>query len=129
LQLTLYRQRAFRAGKVVAYEIGSRGEPAANVCLSISTFYNVYADLRSIGPAPGTFMPLKWGNSIEGDTYGVEAWANVQITAGWRLAPGVKWLHKDLRFSAGPSGFLGTAQAGDDPSTPASLKSSISDIR
>jgi hypothetical protein len=48
-----------------------------------------------------------------------------ELTDWWRVAPGVKWLHKDLRFKPGASGLLGFAQAGDDPSAQAQLRSSM----
>jgi iron complex outermembrane recepter protein len=116
----------FEPEKLTAYEIGYRGELAAHISLSVSSFYNVYDNLRTIEPNSTTqFLPLKWGNLMQGDTYGVEAWSNVEITDWWRLAPGVKWLHKDLHFSAGASGLLGLPQAGDDPSVQAQLRSSM----
>jgi len=37
----------FRPEKLLAYELGYRGQPAPNASISISTFYNVYHDLRS----------------------------------------------------------------------------------
>ena len=122
-QVFLTGNPQFEPEKLTAYEIGYRAQPTATVSLSVSSFYNVYDDLRTI--EPGTVAPLEWGNGMAGDTYGVEAWANVQLTDWWRLSPGVKWLHKDLRFSPGASGILGLAQAGDDPSTQAQLRSSM----
>jgi iron complex outermembrane receptor protein len=116
----------FKPERLTAYEVGYRGEPTRLISVSVSTFYNIYDDLRSIEPNPETgFFPLRWGNGIEGDTYGVEAWANVQLTNWWRLGPGVRWLHKHLWFGSGASGLLGVAQAGVDPSTQASLRSSM----
>jgi iron complex outermembrane receptor protein len=116
----------FEPERLTAYEIGYRGEPTKLISLSVSAFYNVYDELRSIEPSPITgFFPLKWGNGIEGDTYGLEAWASVEITDWWRLGPGVRWLHEHLWFKPGESGLLGVAQVGDDPSTQASLRSSM----
>jgi iron complex outermembrane receptor protein len=123
--LGLGGNRDFEPERLTAYEIGYRGEPLPFVSLSVSAFYNVYDDLRSIEPSPVVFFPLKWGNGIQGDTYGVEAWATMQLTDWWRLGPGVRWLHKHLWFAAGESGLLGVAQAGDDPTTQASLRSSM----
>jgi len=116
----------FEPEKLTAYEVGYRAQPTTLVSLSVSSFYNVYDDLRTIEPDSAlSFLPLHWGNLMQGDTYGVEAWSNVQLTDWWRLAPGVKWLHKDLHFSPGASGLLGLAQAGADPSTQAQLRSSM----
>ena len=71
------------------------------------------------------FIPLHWGNLMQGDTYGLESWADWQVTDKWRLSPGVRLLHKSLRFTSAASGLLGVAQAGDDPLASAQLKSSL----
>ena len=93
---------------------------------AITGFFNEYDDLRTIELDPVTgFLPLRWENRMKGDTYGVEAWADFQITSWWRLSPGVRTLHKRLRFKEGASTLLGVAQAGNDPTNQASLRSSI----
>jgi iron complex outermembrane recepter protein len=118
--------RAFKPERVNAYEIGYRGEPARIVALSASVFYNHYDDLRTINvSAPPSYIPLYWGNAMEGDTYGVEAWADVQVTDWWRLSPGLRTLHENLRFEAGYVPIVGLAQAGDDPTAEGFLSSSM----
>jgi iron complex outermembrane receptor protein len=94
--------------------------------LSIAGFYNVYDDLRTIETASATtFLPLYWGNLMRGDTFGLDAWANWQVTDWWRLSPGATWVRERLAFAPGASGLLGLGQAGDDPSSHASLVSSM----
>lgn len=116
----------FRPEKVTAYEIGYRGRPREWVTLSATAYYNVYDDLRTVEPASAAiFLPLHWDNQMSGDTYGVEGWADIQITSWWRLSPGFRSFHERLRFKPGASGLLGLAQAGDDPATRAALKSSL----
>jgi iron complex outermembrane receptor protein len=115
----------FNPEQVDSFELGYRAQPNARVSWSLNTFYNDYEDLRSIEPAPGGFLPLRWGNLIEGNTYGAELWANIQVASWWRLSPGFRSLHKNLRFSEGASGLLGTEQAGNDPKQRATLKSSM----
>ncbi len=115
----------FKPELVDAFELGYRAQPNAKVSWSLNAFYNDYEDLRSIEPAPGGFLPLRWGNLIEGSTYGAEIWANIQVTTWWRLSPGFRSLHKSLQFRDGASGLLGTEQAGNDPKSRATLKSSI----
>jgi len=117
---------SFTTEKVSAYEIGYRLQPASFASFSISPFYNVYADLRTIELAGGgQFLPLHWGNLMSGDTFGVTAWGNLQVTDWWRLSPSFSLLRKNLRFDAGASGLLGLAQAGDDPASQAGLTSSM----
>lgn len=116
----------FVTEKVSSYELGYRAQPAALVSFSISPFYNVYNDLRTIEPDSATdFLPLRWGNLMRGSTYGVTAWANVQVFDWWRLSPSFSALHKDLRFAPDASGLLGLGQAGDDPRSQAGLTSSM----
>jgi iron complex outermembrane recepter protein len=118
--------RSFKPERLTAYEIGYRGEPTRIVSLSASVFYNRYDDLRTINVGPPPLdIPLYWGNDMEGDTYGVEAWADVQVTDWWRLSPGVRTLHEDLIFKSGYVPIVGVSQAGDDPSAQGFLTSSM----
>jgi iron complex outermembrane receptor protein len=124
--LFLTGNRDFRPERVNAFEIGYRGQPAASLSLSMSVFYNVYDDLRTIEPAPGgQFLPLRWDNLMQGDTYGLEAWGKWQVLPRWRLSPGIRLLRKDLRFSAGASQLIGLDQSGNDPRSQALLTSSM----
>jgi iron complex outermembrane receptor protein len=116
----------FRSETLTAYELGTRVQPTSALSFSISTYYNVYDDLRSIEYAPGgTILPLQFGNMMEGDSYGTEVWGAYKLTDWWRLAAGANWLHENLRFKAGSSGLGGIAQAGDDPKYQFSLRSSF----
>jgi iron complex outermembrane receptor protein len=115
----------FETEKVWAYEIGYRAQPLETLSWSASVFYDDYDDLRSIEITPVTFFPLNWGNLIEGAAYGVEIWGNWQVTPWWRLSPGFRSLHKRLEFSPGATPILDLHQVGNDPSSQASLKSSM----
>lgn len=124
--LFLKGNESFKPENVVAYELGYRGEPLPTLSCVVSAFYNSYDNLRTIEtqPAPG-FLPLYWGNEMAGYTYGINTWANWQVTSNWRLEPGLRYLRKQLHFKSGSSKIGGIAQAGDDPSIQARLKSSI----
>lgn len=115
----------FQPEKLTAYEIGYRGQPVSRVSISVSTFYNSYDDLRTIEFDPRTLLPLHWGNLMDGHTYGAEAWANYQASDWWVLTLSFTQLYESLHFKAGSSGLLGVAQAGDDPSHQAQLRSSM----
>jgi iron complex outermembrane recepter protein len=116
----------FEPERMRAYEIGYRGAPFSAVSMSASFFYNDYEDLRSVEPASSlSALPLHWANGIEGHAYGFEAWAHWQVMTGWRLSPGVRTVHEDLRFSPGASTLLGLSQAGDDPTSQILVTSSM----
>jgi iron complex outermembrane recepter protein len=118
---------AFQPEKLVAYEVGARAQPSASVSFSISAFYNDYDDLRSIElAANGRILPLHFDNRMEGETHGVELWANYQLAAWWRLAAALTIQREGLRFKPGSAQLGGLALAGDDPSHQASLRSSVS---
>ena len=118
--------RKFRPERVSAYEVGARNQVATSLTLSVSVFYNFYDDLRTIEPASSSsFLPLHWGNLMEGHTIGAEAWASWQVLSWWRLSPGVSLLHKSLEFRPGASALLGVAQSGDDPRAKVLLTSSM----
>jgi iron complex outermembrane receptor protein len=121
----------FNSEKVIAYELGYRGQPMERTSLSISAFYHSYDDLRSTEFTPDTFLPLIWGNGMKGETYGVELWATHRLNDWWRLTAGFNTLHENLRFKSGSAGslnlpgFPGIEQAGSDPPRQASLRSSM----
>lgn len=115
----------FRPEQVTAYEGGTRLDMSSALSASLSVFYNDYNNLRTIEPTPTVVLPLYWGNLMDGDTYGVEGWANWQVTNWWRLSPGFTALRERLKFKAGASGLLGISQAADDPSSHANLTSSM----
>jgi len=114
----------FRPEKLTAYEAGFRGAPLPGVTLSVSAYYNDYDDLRSIEFNPVTVLPLHWGNRMEGETYGGEAWLSYQVADTWRLTFSYDEMREHLRFKPGSSGLLGVSQAGDDPRRQLSLRSS-----
>jgi iron complex outermembrane receptor protein len=108
---------------LTAYEAGYRGQLSVRSSVSVSTFYNDYTDLRSAEYSPGQVLPAMFANRMAGNTYGIEAWGNYQVTDRWRLSAGANWLHEKLHFAPGSSGVGGTALAGDDPSYQATLRS------
>ncbi len=117
----------FRPEEVRAYELGWRSQMSSTSSVTIAAFYNVYDDLRTVDPASATtFLPIYWGNSMRGDTYGIDAWGNWQVNDWWRLSPGVSWVREQLEFKPGAIALLGVAQAADDPSSHANLTSSMS---
>jgi iron complex outermembrane receptor protein len=123
-QLFLVGNKDFKPEKLTAYELGYRGELKPAASLSVTAYYHVYDDLRSIEFEPNGFViPLHWGNSMEGDTYGVELWGNYQVTDAWRMTLGLQRQHESLRFEPGASGLLGIAQNWNEPTNRASLHS------
>ena len=115
----------FQPEKLDAFEAGARVQPSSRLSFSVSGFYNDYDDLRSVGPKPGGFLPLRWGNAVEGETYGVEAWGEFKAASWWRLSAGFNLLYEHLRVTPGQVDLLGVSQEGDDPEHQAQVRSSM----
>jgi iron complex outermembrane receptor protein len=113
----------FDSESVIAYEVGYRGQPMARVSVSVSAYYNVYKDLRTVEASGPTIFPLVIRNGMEGDTYGVEAWGDYALTDWWRLGAGYSFLHKDLTLKPGSADVFGVLFAGNDPEHQAQLHS------
>lgn len=114
----------FRREKLTAYEAGWRAQVATRATVSVSTFYNVYDDLKTIEFSPNV-LPLLWGNGMKGHTWGIETWGNYAINDGWRVGAGFTVQREHLHFKPGASGLLGVAQAGDDPERQGFIRSSM----
>jgi iron complex outermembrane receptor protein len=115
----------FRPETLTAYETGARLQPSPRLSVSVSTYYNVYDDLRSVESTPTSFIPLYWGNDLRGHTWGLDAWSDYKVADWWRLKASFSLLREQLGFKSGASGLLGVAQAGDDPRQRASLGSTF----
>jgi iron complex outermembrane receptor protein len=113
----------FEAERLVAYELGYRGRPLPQVSLSATLFYHDYGGVRSNEPTPGTVFPIRIGNGLEGETWGLEAWGDFQATDAWRLSAGMTALGKDFRVADGSHDLSSLAAAGHDPSFQAQLRS------
>jgi len=114
----------FKSEKLIAYEVGYRAQLTPQASFSVSTFYNVYDDLRSIEPGPGGALPFTFTNKMKGYTYGVETWGSYRVFDWWRMSAGYNYLKEKLGFDA-DSRDSNTAAAGNDPAHQFSVRSAI----
>jgi len=114
----------YRTEKLTAYEAGLRTQWATRATVSVSFYYNVYDDLRSIEFSP-TVLPLLWGNGMQGHTYGVDIWAGYSIADWWKLSAGLSEECEHFSFKSGSAAFYGASEAGNDPRHRAFLRSSM----
>lgn len=116
---------SFRPEVVTSFEAGTRLQPMSGVSLSVSAYYNLYDDLRTLEIAPaGSPSLLIWGNRMDGNSYGVESWADMRLADWWRVRAGFDLLRENLHFAPG-SGLGGLELVADDPAYQASLRSSM----
>jgi iron complex outermembrane receptor protein len=111
----------FDSEKLVAYELGYRLQPTRRVSIDVSAYYNNYTSLQSVQqgtPQPGAtyIFPSQFANGIQGDTYGGEIAANVQMTDYWRLSASYSLVH--ATFENMPGSNDRTTAAADSGSAP-----------
>jgi iron complex outermembrane recepter protein len=102
----------FQSEKLIAAELGYRGQPSRTTTFSINGFVNFYDDLRTTEFVNGVFT---LANGSEGRTYGIEAWGNAQIAPWWRVALGGSTLWKDLHDKPGHTELIPRNSLGNDP--------------
>jgi len=115
----------FHSEKLTAYELGYRGQPLANLSLSVSLYYNLYDDLRTTFYTPVTIAPVQLRNGITGDNYGAEAWAKYALTGWWRLSLGANWLQRTEHLKPGRRDLTFGQSLGQDPPYQAQLRSEM----
>ncbi|MET0273199.1 MAG: TonB-dependent receptor [Phenylobacterium sp.] len=101
--------------KLVAYEAGYRGRVTDRANVSATVFYNDYDELRTNDLSPPGTLPIFVGNSMEGETWGIEGWADVQMSERWRVSAGGAVLRKDFRLKPGSLDIAQFEAAGVDP--------------
>jgi iron complex outermembrane receptor protein len=115
----------FQSEKVLAWELGHRGQFGTRISTSLSAFYNEYDDVRSTTITPVTFLPFYFANDLEGHTWGAEFTAGVQITSGWSLQAGYNWLEERLRVREGSIDISNGRNETADPEHQVSLRSAL----
>ncbi len=125
----------FESEELVAYELGYRIQPVDTISVDIATFYNDYDRLRSgdLGSAfietdagpPHVVVPIFAGNSLYGETYGVEMMTQWQAMAWWRLQGSYSFLQIQVHSSDPASESIAEKIEGESPHHQFTLKSSM----
>jgi len=120
----------YKSENVIAYELGYRAQLGPKLDASVSTFYNVYNDLRSVTTnstldAFGLPFPYYFQNNLEGHTYGVEFGVNFQVFDGWRLHAGYDFLKESLHVKPGQNDINNGLNETSDPEHQFQIRSSI----
>ncbi|HEY0962897.1 MAG TPA: TonB-dependent receptor [Pseudomonadales bacterium] len=98
----------FEAEVARVLETGLRGQPTDSLSYSMTLYHYDWDKLRSATALP---FPLYLVNNIEGDAYGVEAWATWQLTPKWQVRGGFNTLEKDLGFGSDAPDTVGVNNA------------------
>ncbi len=107
---------SFKAEELLAYELGWRIQPAQKFLISLSTFFNVYDNLRTAEPGLPPFgYPITFGNGLKGETYGLELYTNCELTKWWYLRGGYTFLKKNLWLKPDSEDLNGATAESNDP--------------
>jgi iron complex outermembrane receptor protein len=129
--IALSGNRLFTTEKLTAFELGTRLQPAPSLSLSLTGFYHLYDDLRTVElfAGPAALLNLTWDNNLKGHTYGIETWADWRVTSWWTISGGATLLARHFTFKPGGGGLLGPDQNGNDPPYVVKLRSSFNPLR
>jgi iron complex outermembrane receptor protein len=87
----------FQSENVNAYELGYRFQHQDKYYISVSTFYNVYTDLRSVDTNVTTPPLFYFANHLSANTYGFEISGKVILTNWWSIRGGYTFLKEDFK--------------------------------
>jgi len=119
-----------RAETARVFELGYRGQAGRRVSYSVTAYRNLYDHLRTTDISPdGT--AIVFGNLMEGQARGIEAWGSVQVTDRWRMTAGATASHEAFALKPGSRDEGSLRTTGRDPAYTAQLRSShtIDDAR
>jgi iron complex outermembrane recepter protein len=134
--VTLFGNPDEKNEQLKAFEAGYRTTLTSRFSVDTTAFYNRYLDLESVQPGamrletnPGPvhlLIPESFGNSIYGETHGLETFANWKITNFWTLNPGYTFFSMHLHEFAGSQDGTIPGSQGSTPDHQAQLRSSVS---
>jgi len=114
----------FRSETLIAYELGYRAQLTPELSSSLSTFFNVYDDIRSVEPAAPPNL-LQFANGLQAQTYGAELSLDFQALEEWRLHVGYVLLQETVWVSQGETDFSNALNETADPQNQLFLRSSM----
>jgi len=110
-----------------AYELGYRIQAGRRVNVDLTSFYNDYTNLISVGGVDQFIPGVPFGeamtpfsNIFKGQTYGGEASATLSPADGWKVTAGYSLLFVHIQ---GPAVTSRAVLAGSSPKSQASLRS------
>ena len=118
--------KSFDAEDLVAYEAGYRWQPGQRFFLDLTAFYNDYKELRetpydtayleTTPLPPHAVVQQTISNTMEGQTYGVEALVTWNPLDIWRISAGYAWIDLDLHRVG--DGVYATSSPTDEGTSP-----------
>jgi iron complex outermembrane receptor protein len=104
------------------FELGYRGQVGQGMSYSVTLFRNLYDHLRT-QDVSSSGRSITFGNQMQGQAHGAEAWGSYQMSDAWRLSAGLTALHERFSLKPGSSDAGSVATTGADPAYTAQLRS------
>jgi iron complex outermembrane receptor protein len=106
------------------FEVGYRGQIGQDLSYSVTAYRNLYDHLRTEDNVTrnGASM-IVFGNLMDGQAKGIEAWGSYQMNEAWRLTAGLTALHEELGLKSGSHDIGSVATSALDPAFTAQLRS------
>ncbi len=106
----LLGNRDIKAEQLRDYETGYRAQVTKRISLDVAAYASFYRRLLTndpgtpfftAGPAPLLISPLYFANEAHAFSYGIEVFANWNLTPRWRISPGYGGLHAEASADPG----------------------------
>ena len=91
----------FQPETLTAYEIGTRVQVTPQLSFSLSAYYNVYDNLRTIETTPGTVLPSAGAIRCAASFMARSSGASYRVVDWWSLGPAFNIQHEHFRFKPG----------------------------
>jgi len=111
LELLISGNKNFRPETLLGYEAGYRHLIGTHLLLDVAGFFNNYGQLQGFLPTvvktdplatpPEPALTTLYGNTVEGNTRGIEFAPDLKLTSAWRLKGSYSLLRYNLKSRAG----------------------------
>ena len=105
----------FESEAMVGWEVGYRARPLPAMSMELVTFKHHYGNLRSQDAPLVGAVPITLGNTLIGDSRGLEASATVQPHDSWRVRASYTLLDVDIKRGPGSRDVNGGVSEANDP--------------
>lgn len=114
----------FQSEVAKVLELGHRRQVGNRANYSVTLYRARYDRLRTVTAInfPTLFTI---GNNMEGETRGLEAWGNIQVSPDWRLGAGFTAMHEEFHLKPGIMAVGSATRENFDPTHTARLRSSL----
>lgn len=136
-RITIRGDESFDSENLHAFEVGYRVLPIDPLSLDLTSFYNVYRNLRTVEPDGDPYLvfdatprhivvPLVFSNMMKGETYGLECAATWHPYSSWKLNAGYSWFRSRLSIEQTSTDAGSPNIAGNSPEHQFHLRSFVS---